>query len=393
MPPDFDDVSNRECPACHSTAPRLTFCGSCGARAGAPVDTWSRLLRPKVFANAHREAIWVPRVSSGLFPRIAGETRNPFRVGLILVLIGVVLLSAVRLNGPLGIVAVIGWPLLFLIYVWETDVFRDIPARILVTAMLLGIGLGVGAWLFAGKVIAGSYGVSTGSGLLLLGEQLHIGFLISLGGAVIMLVPALVTRLFRIPVRESLDGFVVGAFGALWYSTAATTTILAPQFAEGLQEDQSGERLLQDSITYGIASAVVTTAAGGVVGLLLWFQSREGRDPRRPRAALAICAALAVGSYLAVWAVDSLGLPRFTDMTAKLAVAALALIVVRCAVQIALLHEEPDPASGDPVLCVHCERIVPDLPFCVGCGAAARASSRSSRRLRHEFPPVRHAVE
>lgn len=387
--PEHDDVATTDCPVCHSTVPAVKFCGGCGARLSAPVDTWTQLLRPEVFANAHREAIWVPRVSSGLFPRIAGETRRPFRIGLITVLIAVVLLSAARINGPLGVMAILGWPLLFLIYVWETDVFRDVPARILVTAMLLGAGLGVGAWLTTGKVIAGSYGITTGSGLLLLGEELNTGFLISLGGAALMLVPALITRLFKVPVRESLDGFVVGAFGALWYSTAATTTILAPQFAEGLQEDQDAGRLLEDSITYGIASAVVTTAVGGVVGMLLWFRVREGRDPRRPRAALALCAALAVGCYLAVWFVDALGLPLFADMAAKLSVAVLALIVVRSAVQIALLHEEPDPANGDPVLCVHCERIVPDMPFCVACGAAARASSRSSRRLRHEFPPIR----
>lgn len=387
--PEHDDVATTDCPACDSTVPAASFCGECGARLDAPVDTWTQLLRPEFFANAHREAIWVPRVSSGLFPRIAGETRRPFRIGLITVLIAVVLLSAARINGPLGVMAILGWPLLFLIYVWETDVFRDIPARILITAMLLGAGLGVGAWLTTGKVIAGSYGITTGSGLLLLGEELNTGFLISLGGAALMLVPALITRLFKVPVRESLDGFVVGAFGALWYSTAATTTILAPQFAEGLQEDQDAGRLLEDSITYGIASAVVTTAVGGVVGMLLWFRVREGRDPRRPRAALALCAALAVGCYLAVWFVDALGLPLFADMAAKLSVAVLALIVVRSAVQIALLHEEPDPANGDPVLCVHCERIVPDMPFCVACGAAARASSRSSRRLRHEFPPIR----
>jgi hypothetical protein len=92
--------------------------------------------------------------------------------------------------------------------------------------------------------------------------------------------------------------------------------------------------------------------------------------------------------YIAVWAVDSLNLPRVLNMIAMSVIAAIALLTVRCAVQIALLHEAPDPATGAPVLCVHCERVVPDMPFCVACGAAARASSRSSRRLRRESPPV-----
>ena len=85
MPPS-DEIANRKCPACDSAVPAASFCGDCGARLDAPVDTWTQLLRPKVFANAHREAIWVPRVSSGLFPRIAGETRRPYRIGLITVL-------------------------------------------------------------------------------------------------------------------------------------------------------------------------------------------------------------------------------------------------------------------------------------------------------------------
>lgn len=394
MPRDFDDVPTRQCPACHSTVPVATFCGDCGAQFQKPVSRWSTLLRPGVFANAHRETVWVPRVTSALFPRLAGAARKPYRLGLILTLTAVIVLSAMAVQGPLGVISVIGWPLMFLIYVWDSDSFRDIPHRILVTAMLLGIGLGIATWLTVGKLIAGSYGLSTGSSLILLGEGLDVGFLISLSAAVLMLVPTLVTRLFPISVRESLDGFVVGAFGALWYSTAASTTILAPQFVEGLMEQEDSGRLFEDSLTYGIVSAIVTTAVGGVFGLALWFQPdrRAGRDPRRARLALILCAVIAFAAYVGVWAIDGSSVTRVLDVAGKVLLAVVALIVVRCAVQIALLHEAPDPATGEPVLCVHCDRVVPTMPFCVACGSAARASSRSSRRLRRESPPLRTAV-
>ena len=72
----------------------------------------------------------------------------------------------------------------------------------------------------------------------------------------------------------------------------------------------------------------------------------------------------------------------------RVALAVLTLLVVRCGLQSALLHEAPDPSTGEPILCVHCERVVPDMPFCSACGAAGRASSRTSRRLRREHPPV-----
>lgn len=333
----------------------------------------------------------MPRISSTYLPRVPGRMRKPFRAGLIGVLVAIIGLALARLNGPLGVTATIGWPLLFLIYVWQTDVFRDIPARILAVAALLGVVLGVSWWLAAGRLLAGSYGVSTGSGLMLTGV-LNAGLLITAGGAVLMMMPAVLTRLMPMPmpVRESLDGFVVGSFGALWYLAAATTTVVAPQFVEGLIEEHSVGRMLKDSITYGIVSPIVTTAAGGLVGLSLWFtpDRRPGRDPKRARRALTVCTLLGAPLYFAVWAVDALGLPRPVDIAVKLGLAMLALLLVRCAVQIALLHEVPDPATGEPVLCVHCERVVPDLPFCSACGAAARASSRTSRRLRRRYPPI-----
>lgn len=315
----------------------------------------------------------------------------PYRVGLVLVLIAICVLSAMRLNVPLLVISVIGLPLLFLVYLWESDVFTDIPRRTLATSMLLGIALGAGAWLIAGRLVARSYGLSTGSGLLFLVEELHAGFLLAAAGVVLMVVPALVTRIFSMPQREALDGFVVGAFGALCYSTAAVITMLVPQLTEGLVVHPDAGKLFENSIT-AIVNAVVTIALGGVVGLALWFRPhrRAGRDPRRARLALAVCVALAAGCYVAVWA--DFPVSQFLNEVAELALAVVALIVVRSAVQLALLHEEPDPATGDPVLCVHCERVVPDLPFCVACGAAARASSRSSRRLRHQSPPVRAVV-
>ena len=362
------------------------FSAETGTRRGAAAGTLNTLLRPAVYATAPRQPVWLPRVSSTLFPRMPSVALRPFRLALIGVLAAVLVLVNVPVSGPLGVLSVIGWPLLFLIYVWQSDAFRDIPIRILAVAAVLGVALGVGWWLAAAKIVAGSYGVSTGAGQALLGDALNVGLLVSLGGGVMMLIPAFVTRLFPVPDRESLDGFVVGAFGALWCSTAASTTILAPQFAEGLMTQRSPGRLLEDSITYGIVNAVVTTAAGGLVGLALWFTPRDGSG--RARRAVIGCAVLGALSYAALWWVDSLGVSRVVDLAGKTVVAVLALLAVRAGVQIALLHERPDPARDTPILCVHCATVVPDAPFCVSCGAAGRASSRTSRRRRREHPPV-----
>lgn len=381
--------STVQCPACHSIVVATAFCGDCGADAGAPVSRWGVLLRPKVYATAYREPVWLPRISSTLFPRLPGRARAPFRAGLVAVLTAIVVLALLRVNGPLDVIATIGWPLLFLLYVWQSDVFRDIPLRILVVTMVLGAAIGVGWWLSTVRLLAAYYGVSTGSGLVLLGA-INAAFLLSVGGGLLMLLPAVVARLMAGPVRESLDGFVIGAFGALWYATAATTTIMAPQLVQGLIEEHSALRMLDDSIRNGIVNPIVTTAAGGLVGLVLWFRpgKRSEDGAVRPRTAVFLCAVLAVGCYIAVWAVDGMTLPRAAELGLQLALSVVALLTVRCGVQMALLHEEPDPPTDDPILCLYCEKVVPDSAFCGSCGAAARAASRSSRVLRRRNRPA-----
>lgn len=387
-----DDVTTRECPACHSTVPAAGFCGSCGANLAGPTDKWTILLRPKVFAAAHREPVWLPRVTSTMMPRMPRLARKPFRIGMISVLIAIVVLSEFRIAGPLGVTSTLGWPLLLLIGAWQTDMFRNLPARILITSSAVGLALGVGWWLLTGRLVAGNYGLSTGSGLMLLTENvINVGLLISIGAAVMMLVPAVVSRLFRVPGREAMDGFDLGAFGALWFATASTTTLLAPQFAEGLMKEQTAGRLLEDSITYGVVNPIVTVTAGGLVGLILWFRPdpRPDRGPQRARWAMAAVTVFGVACYLAVWIIDSFGIPRALDVMLKVGIAIIAIVTARFGVQIALLHEVPDLWTGEPILCVHCEHVVPDMPFCCECGVAALASSRSSRRLRHESPPQR----
>lgn len=389
MTEQIDEVATRRCPACQQSVPAARFCGNCGADAAATPTRWRILLRPRTYATAHREPVWIPRVSSTYLPRLPGPMRRPFRIGLIFVLIVVIVCAFIRVQGPGGVAATIGWPLLFLIYVWQTDVFRDVPLRIMLTAMVLGVGFAVGWWLTAGKWLAGSYGVSTGSALSLT-EVLNVGLAITAVGSLLMLVPVGVCRLFPMPARESLDGLVIGAFGALWYSTAATTTIIAPQFAEGLIEGQTVARMLDDGICFGVVGPIVTAAAGGLAGLLLWFTPDRSRDRRAPaaRKLLGLCAVAGIILYTAAWMIDSLRLPSFTEIAVKLGIAASALLLVRCAIQIALLHEQPDPWTGRPVLCVHCVKAVPDMPFCSSCGTATRASSRTSRRRGRQSPPV-----
>jgi hypothetical protein len=84
------------------------------------------------------------------------------------------------------------------------------------------------------------------------------------------------------------------------------------------------------------------------------------------------------------------GLPETWMIGLHVLMTMAVLLALRLALQLALLHEAHDPIDESrPLLCVHCEMVVPDMAFCPACGVASRASSRESRRDRRGERPQR----
>jgi hypothetical protein len=223
------------------------------------------------------------------------------------------------------------------------------------------------------------------------------GILIPAGGLILMLVPTVLVRLSQPKSRESLDGFVVGALAALTFSAGATLTRLAPQFATGLfAHSRPIKGLLVEAGICGVTIPLTGAVAGGMVGMALWFKGQDTNPhehPERTRAALWSMAILVVLIHTGVAVTDIMGMPQMQVLAIHIVMTAVVLVLLRIALQMALLKEAHDPIQEDePLLCVHCEMVVPDMAFCPACGVATRASSRSSRADRRGSRPVRQAA-
>ncbi|MGH3674136.1 MAG: zinc ribbon domain-containing protein [Mycobacterium sp.] len=389
---DQSGPATMECAVCETDVPAGKFCGLCGSHLTPRRGNGPSWLRIRAYGAAPGEHLLLPSLASSLFPHLPHRSRMPFRVVLVLVLVALVAFAMLRMPPALITVAALGLPLLFLLYMRETDAHRDLPTRTLLLTAALGIALGVGWVLLTGAMVARSYGVPLGAGIA--GTRLlREGLGVPVGGLIVMLVPAVVVRLLRPSTRESLDGFMIGALGALTFTAAATLTRLAPQFGTGMiSRNRPVSSLIVEAGIRGLAVPLTAVAVGGLIGAALWFSrppSKAHQHPGYVRAVLAGFAAAVVAVYTALGLVDVARVPQALQLTIHLAVAVVALLLLRIGLHLALLHEAHDEIHSDePLLCPHCQHVVPDMAFCPACGVATRAASRSSRTERRRTRPT-----
>jgi hypothetical protein len=371
------------CPVCQLDVPTGAFCGTCGAHLSASRTAGRSVPRPEAYAAAPGEHMLRLSVASSLFPHLPHPSRAPFRIALAVLFLALVALGLLRWQAPLIAVSALGLPLLFLFYLHESDIDDDLPLSSLLLTALLGVTLGVGWTLLTGDIVAGSYDVALGD-VTSTDRSIFESLLIPAGGPVLMLLPAVVVRLLRPGTRESLDGFVIGALGAILFTAAATLTRLAPQLATGATApDRPVSGLLAEAGINGVAAPLTAAAVGGLVGVTLWFKHPAGQG-RRPTAVLVALSCLVVLCLsFGLGLIEATSVANGLHVGLHLLAAAFALAALRIGVQVALLHETHDEANADAqVLCPHCEHVVPDTAFCPNCGVASRAASRTLRAKR-----------
>lgn len=378
------------CRACGTDVPAGAFCGFCGARQTALQTRGPQWLRPRAFAAVGGEHLLRFAAVSTLFPHLPHRSRAAFRTGLAGLTILLVVLALLRWQAPLIAVSALGFPLLFQLYLQESDVYDDLPLRLLVLTTLFGATVGFGWARLTAPIVAKSSAVAIGVGPIVTPARLlRDGLAIPLGGALLMVLAAAVVRVLRPPVRESLDGFLIGSLGAVSYFAAATLTQLAPQLATGVVSTRvSVEGLIVQAGIRGLAAPLTAAAAGGFVGAALWATRRvNDRYRARPFTAILPAITLLLLIYGVLGVIDLVPISPWLLLTLHLLIAAAAMMALRISVHISLLHEPRYLLYGSPVLCPECDHIVPDVAFCPNCGAAARASSRSSREARRVVAP------
>ncbi len=325
-PTGDDSPDTMECRVCQTDVPAGEFCGLCGDFLKEKPGNGPSWLRLRAYGADPGEHLLRPSLASSIFPQLPHRSRRPFQLALVVVLLALVTFATLRMPAALISVGSLGLPLLFLLYMRETNVFRDVPRRTLLLTTTLGIGLGIVWVLLTGAIVARSYGVPLGAGIAA-GRIAREGLGIPVGSMLLMLVPVVVVRLLRPPTRESMDGFMIGALGALAFTAAATLTRLAPQFATGMvARARPVSSLIVEAGIRGIAVPLTAACVGGLIGAALWFTrppSKVHQHANFVRVALAGFAAAVLAVYAALGLVDVAHIPQILQLAIHLTVAAV----------------------------------------------------------------------
>ena len=358
------------CPHCESVVPAGEFCGHCGAHLVTASTS-----RTHAFAAVPSERVAHPSIVSTLFPHLPHRRGGAFRWALIAGAAAVLVLASLHLFAPATVAATFMLPVLYLLYLYEVEVYEDEPWLLIAATMVTGAVLGYVFTVNAGDAV---------SRLNLTGDRENAfvlaGIAIPIAAQVLMLAGPLFIYLFRPRYREPLDGLTFGAASALGFTLTSSLVafwplIGGPLVATGAPLDWS-VRLLRAGILVSLVNASTT----GLITAAVWLQRSDRRRAGIPWTTSILATAIVAIAAQVVIGVLGFTLSDLVGSTAVLLIASLALLLyVRLVIHQALLVEGAEHEIGPDAPCPECHRVVPTMAFCPACGAARAAGTKQGR--------------
>jgi hypothetical protein len=388
---DTARIATMPCPACDHDVPAGRFCARCGARLSlAPGDRPGRL-RVSAYAAGPSENVLQPAIVSTLFPHLPLRSRRAFRLSLFLVLAVLIAFCVLQWYVPMLALAVFAPPILVVIYLVESRLLADLPAWVWALTAGLGIAVAVGWVTLTGAIVQETYSLGLGSQVPTT-RLIFDAVVIPFGALLALQLPAIIVRLARTPVRESLHGFAIGLVGATAFTLATDVARMIPQLGDAAVTGDLpiADMLLQAGVR-GITEPLTGLSLSGLVGAGLWYARRDGPDRRGVLAVGGLGLVVGAAAYACVGLAEAYRLPPYLQFMVHVVFAVAAIIALRVGLQLMMLREEHAVVYPElPILCVWCQHVVPDTKFCPACGVAGHAASQTSRAARRHDRPQPH---
>jgi len=357
------------CPHCGSMVPAGDFCGHCGAHL-----TRGNAKRRNAFAAVPSEPVVHLSIVTTLFPHLPHRRGGAFRWALLAGGVAVVILAALHLFAPATIAAVFMLPVLYLLYLYEVEIYESEPWLLIGTTMVAGAILGYAFMSLTGGTVS-RLQISGDTA----GNVLFAGVVIPILAQTLMLVGPLFLYFYRSGLREPLDGLTFGAASALGFTLATTLTAIWPLLGGPLVGTGSPLDWALRLLNAGFLMMLINATTTSLVTASVWLHRYDLRRASRGWEATVLATiVVAVGAQV-ILGVLSVIVPDLVLSIGIRAVAVVALLVyVRLVIHQALLAEGAGHEIGPDAACPECHRIVPTMLFCPSCGVA-RAAAKQTR--------------
>jgi hypothetical protein len=291
-------------------------------------------------------------------------------------------------------------PLVYLVYLYDVNVWEDTPLPVVASVMLVTgalstlVSIVFFRWIFDTRFLALAAGTGDRGGSFgdidIIALLLFVLALPVIAEICKQIGPVLMAR--RAMFSDQMDALTFGVAAGTTYAAFETVVSYAPVFASGTMQTTDGlvswlvvvfNLMIVKSLIYGTATGIALAAFSG---------RGEGIDGFRP--AYYAHVALAMGANVVYW----LGVRLFSYVAFGQALAlvwgllilGVLIVKIRTMLQSALLDEaieaavegrRPAGATTDSGFCPNCEtELLPDSMFCIVCGMSVRATSATGRR-------------
>jgi hypothetical protein len=380
-----------ECPRCRAELPEVAhFCHVCGQDQRS-----ADLARRRSFAAKPDEPVASFALISSIMPRGAGRRPQTYRIAFTIALI-VALIAAIFGAMPIAVlVAAFAVPVVYVVYLYDVNLWEDEPLIVTGLAFLLTGALTVGftiLWTYLRGPVP--YGTTTYEGSLsaapAVGTFLLVALVVPIVGEVIRQIgPVLLAS--RPEFEDLMDGLSFGVISGVSYSCFDTLTRHWDLLTGGLQESDPGLWVSLIFLEGFVKPLIIGTASGIAVAEFSGLgRGYDGFTPRYFRGvgeAILANSAYQAGTYLFSFVGDAT-LGVILSILWGLLILAILILRIRTVLHAGLMEAALERSVRDRGAgltaelqsCAQCEMpLAEHAAFCNACGTAVRVQPKASR--------------
>lgn len=401
-----------ECPRCGGHLPDVAhFCHLCGKDLVTPAEA-----QRKSFAVKPDEPVASFALVSTIMPRGAADRPQTYRLALVIAL-AAALVAAIFGALPVAvIIAAFAIPIVYIVYIYDVNLWEDQPIPVTVLAFLLTGVLSAGflvalkaAGLLAPPTPATEVGGINIGGPTITGVLVAVLLIPIIGEVLRQIGPVILAS--RPQFDDLMDGLTFGIIAGVAYSTADTLVRHWPSLTGGFVEINDPGTWASLIFLEGFVKPLVIGTASGIAcaeysGL---GEGYDGFSMRYVRGLLeaVLANALYAGGVHLLGYIENPTLRVMLQVAWALAILAVLIVRVRNVLHHGLMEAalesiardglgEADGvgAEGDLEFCSRCEMpMVAHSRFCSACGTSVRVAGRVPKGPKNlERVPVGAAV-